>query len=248
MNKYTFVKPNRDVRKVFLHCSASSNPEHDDVSVIREWHLDRGWSDVGYHFFIKFDGTVQEGRSLEQIPAAQAGYNTGSIAICLHGLESSTFRVAQMAALQNLAQQINSAYKGEITFHGHCEVSDKRCPVFGYKEILSLDSLGYLTKKSLVGPNILQIFDRGMDVVSVQIALNRYYVDKRDEWNLIYDSEDPDNYHPIKGAHIFPLEVDGIFGASTQRAIMFFQTENDLEPDGIIGPLTRLKLPSRPGI
>ena len=247
MKNYSFVKPNRDVSKVYLHCSASSNPKHDDIAVIKQWHLDRGWSDVGYHLFIQFDGTIQEGRSLEKVPAAQAGHNTGSIAICLHGLENSSFRVPQMASLQNLAQQINSSYS-DITFHGHCEVSDKRCPVFGYKEILSLDNLGYLTKKSLVGPNVLQIFDRGMDVVSVQIALNRYYVENESSWDLRYDSEDSENLHPVKGAYLFPIDVDGVFGASTQRAVMFFQRENDLEPDGVIGPFTRLKLPSRPGI
>ena len=53
---YTFEKlklGNREVDRVFLHCSASPNPAHDDINVIRDWHLERGWNDVGYHFFIK---------------------------------------------------------------------------------------------------------------------------------------------------------------------------------------------------
>ena len=87
-----FQKPNRHAYNVFIHCSASDNPKHDDVDVIRKWHVDeppygRGWSDIGYHYFIKKDGTLEIGRSLERTPAAQRGYNRGSFAICLHGLD-----------------------------------------------------------------------------------------------------------------------------------------------------------------
>lgn len=37
-------------------------------------------------------------------------------------------------------------------------------------------------------------------------------------------------------------DVDGIFGPNTQQATRAFQQENDLAPDGIIGPLTWAKL------
>lgn len=137
-----FQKPNRHVYTVFLHCSASDNPDHDDVSVIKQWHLDRGWSDVGYHYFIKKDGTLQIGRDLERTPAAQKGYNTGSIAICLHGLLEYNFTLEQFNTLRELCKEINSSYK-EITFHGHNEVNpNKTCPVFNVKDVLNLDNSG----------------------------------------------------------------------------------------------------------
>ena len=75
-----FNRPKREIDRVFLHCSASSLPAHDDVSVIRSWHLKNGWSDIGYHYFIKFDGMIQVGRNLEQTPAAQKGHNVEFIA------------------------------------------------------------------------------------------------------------------------------------------------------------------------
>lgn len=38
---------------------------------------------------------------------------------------------------------------------------------------------------------------------------------------------------------LYPLgEADGIFGAATERAVIEFQRENNLTPDGIVGPLT----------
>jgi len=135
-----FKKPNRFVNRVFLHCSASDNPKHDNVKTMTEWHLQRGFSTIGYHYFISKDGMIHTGRNIEVKPAAQEGHNTGTIAICLHGLEKDKFTQAQFQSLKSLCKQINDAYKGKITFHGHCEVSNKACPVFDYKSILGLNT------------------------------------------------------------------------------------------------------------
>lgn len=145
-----FQKPNRAVSKVFIHCSASQNPNHDNIAMIRKWHTSpdpkdpsKPWVDVGYHYFIRSDGTIELGRSLEMTPAAQGGYNRGSIAICLHGLDVGDFTEAQRKALHELCTRINIEYKGSITFHGHKEVNPhKDCPVFDYKEWLRLDEFG----------------------------------------------------------------------------------------------------------
>lgn len=138
-----FVPPKRTVNKVFLHCSASDRPEDDDVSIITHWHVLRGFQTVGYHYFIRKDGLVQKGRDLEVIPAAQQGYNTGSIAICVHGLIKSKFTDASLLACKELCEQINKAYGGKVTFHGHREVNkQKTCPVFDYKVLLQLDTRG----------------------------------------------------------------------------------------------------------
>lgn len=133
-----FKKPKRKVSRVFIHCSASDNQKHDDISVIEEWHRERGFAGVGYHYFIQANGNIQAGRNTEIIPAAQVGYNAGSIAICLHGLEGFTNK--QFVALRHLCGEINKEL--EVTFHGHCEVSNKLCPNFDYRGVLSLDKNG----------------------------------------------------------------------------------------------------------
>ena len=149
-----FKKPKRNINKVFIHCSATDVKSHDNIETIREWHInDNKWSNIGYHYFIRKNGTIEEGRGLEIIPSAQKGYNTGSIAICLSGLHIDLFTQKQFEALINLCEQINKSYY-KITFHGHCEVSKKACPVFDYKNVLDLDNEGYMplsliTKKKL---------------------------------------------------------------------------------------------------
>lgn len=224
-----FTKPDRQVDRVFLHCSASDRPEHDNVETMRKWHLARGWNDVGYHFFIRKDGTVEEGRSAELTPAAQAGNNTGTIAICLHGLAEENFTSDQFRSLIDLCRAISSAYNNMIKFHGHCEVSAKACPVFPYKAVLGLDAYGEMafsptdrpdgvsppTHSPAVGnaPSrpTLRLGDRNGDVQMLQQLL-------------------------IKAGH--NLTADGIFGQISAEAVRAFQTANGLVADAIVGPAT----------
>jgi len=137
-----FVKPKRKVTKIYIHCSASDNPEHDDIKVITRWHLARRFKWVGYHYFITSQGEVQKGRDLEKMPAAQKGHNKDSIAICVSGL--SSFTEKSLFALKQLCLDIDDEYDSQVTFHGHCEVSAKRCPVFDYKAVLNLGEQGHI--------------------------------------------------------------------------------------------------------
>ena len=107
-----------------------------------------------------------------------------------------------------------------ITFHGHCEVSNKTCPVFNYKNVLNLDSLGNIG--GLERPKILDMFDSGVEVMNLQKRLNLFLKEK-------YDAE---------------LSVDGIFGQNTAQAVLLFQHAHVITPDGVAGPKTLLLLPS----
>ena len=43
----------RTLKRIIVHHSASDNPNHDDIEVIRNWHVnENGWADVGYHFLL----------------------------------------------------------------------------------------------------------------------------------------------------------------------------------------------------
>ena len=70
---------------IVLH-TAAFRP-NADIAEIRRWHLERGFSDVGYHFHILRDGTIQEGRPLTVMGAhcKAGGMNRRSIGICFEG-------------------------------------------------------------------------------------------------------------------------------------------------------------------
>lgn len=218
----TFVKPNRPVSKVYLHCTASDNPAHDNVETITEWHKARGFADIGYHALIHKDGVISAGRSLELTPAAQAGHNTGTIAISLHGLDKAKFTESQFDALRHLCHEINLAYDRKVTFHGHNEVAAKACPVFDYRAVLDLDAKGRLG-----------LVDAMASTDAEEDAPGREQIRRGAKGGtaLFLQSQ-------LNAALGCRLVLDGDFGAQTEMAVKAFQRAHHLLPDGIVGPLT----------
>lgn len=135
----------RRITKIILHCTAT--PEGRDVSAedIRQWHLDRGWSDIGYHYVIDINGCLQEGRPLTRAGAHVRGHNKGSIGIAYVGgvdanLKPKDTRTEdQKGRLKALILDLMDEYP-EATLHGHNEFSNKACPSFDvqkeYDEII----------------------------------------------------------------------------------------------------------------
>ena len=232
MSSYVFKKPARPVDRVFVHCSASDNPDHDSAAVINDWHKQKGWAGIGYHFFIRKNGVLEQGRSIEKTPAAQEGNNTGTIAICLHGLAGDKFTEAQFDTLRNLCDQINQAYGGAITFHGHCEVSKKTCPVFDYRAFLDLDPQG---KMALKRAAIVPLELAGSDFGDLEALKGSVIVLKRGfKGELVKDLQ-----KALTELGYFSGAIDGDFGGRTEAAVLAFQADNHLETDGKVGSLTR---------
>jgi len=209
-----FSKPKRTVTRVFIHCTASDLPQHDNVAAIRKMHLDRGWSDIGYHLFISKKGKIEKGRDLELTPAAQRGHNTGTIAICLHGLRKEKFTNAQFERLQALCLAIDEAYLGKISFHGHCEIAAKTCPVFDYKKVLMLDNFGSLGLSQHAAP-----LDNELSKDPAKLPELKY--GSRGE-TVVYLQE------------LLLIKPDGIFGPKTKSAVIKFKKENALYPSDIV--------------
>lgn len=70
---------------IIIHCSYTPPAMDIGAKEIDAWHRDQGWDRIGYHYVIRRDGTVEDGRPVEQIGAHVKGYNEHSIAICIIG-------------------------------------------------------------------------------------------------------------------------------------------------------------------
>jgi N-acetylmuramoyl-L-alanine amidase len=108
------------------------------VALIDEWHREKGWDGCGYHFVIKRDGNVEEGRHIDAIGAHTKGYNQVSIGICLAGGWKGKFDFTrkQMDALEALIQSLKlvKAYSG-ARVGGHRDYDkNKQCPGFDVTE------------------------------------------------------------------------------------------------------------------
>jgi hypothetical protein len=99
-----------DLRQVYktLVVHHSVVDEGDDILsllAIQDLHRqERGWADVAYHYFIGAGGAIYEGRSMEARGTHVAGYNTGSLGVCLIGNFMEALPGAeQLEALRGLA-------------------------------------------------------------------------------------------------------------------------------------------------
>lgn len=129
----------RHINKIILHCSATPEGREVSVDTIRRWHLDRGWSDIGYHYVVGLDGSIEEGRPVERTGAHVRGLNSNSIGICYiggtdaTGSPKDTRTDAQHEALDGFLEELLNKYP-EATLHGHNEFSSKACPSFDVRK------------------------------------------------------------------------------------------------------------------
>jgi N-acetylmuramoyl-L-alanine amidase len=130
----------RKINRIILHCTATPEGKHFDVDTIRRWHVkDRGWKDIGYHYVIYLDGSVHEGRPVEQSGAHTSGHNADSIGIVYVGgcdtkmKAKDTLNEAQETAMVNLIKSLRDEY-GDLSLHGHNEFAAKACPSFKVAE------------------------------------------------------------------------------------------------------------------
>jgi len=131
----------RKINKIILHCSATPEGRQHDVADIRRWHLKRGFNDIGYHYLIHIDGTIEEGRPLSKQGAHCSGQNRGSIGICYVGGMSKDMKKAkdtrtqaQKDSLINLIHELIYKYNKDMTIHGHNEYANKACPSFNVQK------------------------------------------------------------------------------------------------------------------
>ncbi len=137
-----------------VHCAASRADMNITIKDIRRLHLQRGFSDVGYHYFIQRDGTVEKGRT-DTTPGAHArGYNMHSLGICMAGgcrhvgpltisaedwyatyawtaKPENNFTPAQFKSLRKILADLKVAHP-DAEILGHCDLPGvtKACPSF----------------------------------------------------------------------------------------------------------------------
>lgn len=124
---------------IAIHCSAT--PENLDIGAkeIDKWHRAQGWSCIGYHYVIRRDGTVEEGRDREVIGAHVVGFNEVSLGICLVGgvdandpkKAENNYTQAQFDSLKQLLDKLKVVYQ-QAKIQGHRDFPNvkKACPCF----------------------------------------------------------------------------------------------------------------------
>ena len=126
----------REINKIIVHCSATREGENYEVAEIRKWHLARGFSDIGYHFYIDLYGEIHKGRDINKIGAHCKGHNRNSIGICYCGgveadgkTPKDTRYDCQKESLTAVLRTLKAMYPNAV-IHSHNDFANKACPSF----------------------------------------------------------------------------------------------------------------------
>ena len=124
--------------KIVIHHTGNSdyqgNYVDDDLSAkdIHNLHQSMGWSGIGYHFVVRKDGTIEQGRPLWSQGAHAQGENYHTVGIHVCGnFEIAEPTQAQIESLSYLVGWVAEKYDIECTSEGvigHCDLIPTACP------------------------------------------------------------------------------------------------------------------------
>lgn len=139
----------RKINHLIIHCSATRADRALPVEELEVIHRRRGFRGIGYHYYVRKDGTVLGTRSLEIVGAHCKGQNAHSIGICYEGgLDNrgnpkDTRTPEQRSALRLLVAQLlkqfpdarvcgHRDFSPDLNGNGEIEPEEwiKQCPCF----------------------------------------------------------------------------------------------------------------------
>ena len=150
----------REINLIVVHCTASRVTSNLTPESLRQMHLNNGWQDCGYHYYIRKSGDIIPMRDISIAGAHAKGYNTNSLGVCYEGgldaqgKAQDTRTEEQKQALTTLLRYLLKTYPGSILC-GHRDLSPdlngngiiephewtKMCPCFDvsteYKELVN---------------------------------------------------------------------------------------------------------------
>ncbi len=189
---------------IILHHAAASEAS---VTTVHNWHLQRGWVGIGYHFYVRKDGSIYRGRPEDTIGAHTEGYNSRSIGICAEGnFEVETMPDAQKRAIIELLRELKKRYPN-VQIKRHKDFANTACPGRNYPFNDIIEGVEKM---------VLKVGSRGEEVKKLQENLNR----------LGFNCGAADGiFGPKTEAAVkafqqrYGLAVDGIVGPATRAKI-----------------------------
>lgn len=128
----------RQTEYLVLHHSAGTG----SAEAVHTYHRDKNnWAGIAYHYYIRLDGKIYEGRPENWNGGHTRDYNYNSIGICFEGnFDEREMPDVQIQAGRQLIADIVSRYEG-IQIKLHKELNATACPGenFPLEELLKAD-------------------------------------------------------------------------------------------------------------
>jgi N-acetylmuramoyl-L-alanine amidase len=128
----------------FGQIPAGRDPATIDANYVNDLHItDRKWAGVAYHYIIRLDGTIEQGRPDWAMGAHDAGENANSLGILVVGdFRTQYSRPQQVLSLVRLYADLCEKYQWPALerLEGHCDneppETPTECPGKNLYEIL----------------------------------------------------------------------------------------------------------------
>ena len=143
------------INLIVVHCSATRANRALTTEELETIHRCRGFRGIGYHYYIRRDGSVVNTRPLELVGAHAKGHNAHSIGLCYeggldcNGKPADTRTPEQRSALRLLVYQLLKRFRNsyvcghrdlspDLNRNGEIEPEEwiKECPCFEVKKEL----------------------------------------------------------------------------------------------------------------
>lgn len=209
-NNYN-TQSTKNLNKIVLHHSAGTGSVYD----VHNYHRSIGWAGIGYHYYVRKDGTIWKGRPDTMVGAHTEGYNTNSLGVCAEGNyeTTKTMPAKQKESLTWLVAYLKDKYDIS-TVKPHRYYDSTACPgkYYPFGDITSGKVQTYCTiTLPVLDPDISF---SGTSAKNVQRLLN-----------LLGYKDGSGN----------KLKITSRYDKATVQAVKKFQKKRGLKQDGVFG-------------
>ena len=119
----------QDVTAGVIHHNGKTGRDPSAADLNRHAIEVKKYAGIGYHFVIRRDGSIEEGRPLDAWGAHCRGHNDYTVGICVNeNLEEEEITPGQFASLVGLARWLQEEFEGLGAWYPHCELEPTLCP------------------------------------------------------------------------------------------------------------------------
>lgn len=225
------------INEIILHHADAKECSADDI---HSWHIQRGWSGFGYHFFVRKDGKIYRGRPENTVGAHASGHNLNTIGVCFEGdFENEYMTDIQIKAGQELVKYLKDKYNISIV-KGHRDYMATDCPGknFPFDEIVN----GKIKENIKNDKNLILEFQLAAQKDGFEFpkyGADGYYGKETEDVMkicVVKRRETFKNRNTTKLVQqLLGIDDDGLCGKNTENAIRAFQSKHGLISDGCVG-------------
>jgi len=220
--------PMSDRRAVLVHYHGNPPRSSTGAAVPRDVdaiHRSNGWAGIGYNFVIDLDGVVYEGRGWDLVGAHCPGHNRDGIGVyvAVGGAQKPT-EAALNAARDVYDEACRRAGRTlRQSWHGYdYATACPGLPLIGWVK----SGMPRTAGGAAPAPAVPAVAKPGPPVIARTLRLR--FIRTR--------GEDVRAVQRVLG--FTGRDLDGIYGPATQTVVARWQAAHNLDPDGVVGPIT----------